>query len=160
MKSLPPETLARIEHWVDSDVGWWPFAFARPRQHERLGTLRCVLLAGLYAVPASLACALLGRLAGDRIDDVGLVYLLGGVCALTFALFRFVLAVFWNRRAERLQVLSDRRRLWQGEARAKSEYALASSQAHDQGNCRDRQEGEENELGDAGCRSRDAAESE
>jgi hypothetical protein len=160
MKSLPPETLARIEHLVDSDGEWWPFAFARPQQHERFGTLRCALLAALYGVPASLVCSLLGRLAGDPIDDARLVGLLGSVCALTFVVFRFVLAVFWNRRAERLQLLVARRRVWQGEPRAMSEYPLAGGQPHDQGNCRDRQEGEENELGDAGCRSRDAAESE
>jgi hypothetical protein len=112
MKSLPPDTLAQLEQLVDSDAEWWPFAFARPARHERFGTARCLLLAGLYGFPATLLCSLLGRLAGEPMDDLRLLLLVVSVYAATFLAFRFGLALFWNRRAARLQFLLRRRRAW------------------------------------------------
>lgn len=116
MKLLKTEALACLERLVDSDAEWWPFAFVRPAPEERFSTARALLLACLYGLPASLFGATVGRFVGDSIDDVQLALLTLAVCAALFLAFRFAIGAVWNRRADRLRVLLERRRAWLNEA--------------------------------------------
>lgn len=121
VKRLRTDALACLEHLVDSDTEWWPFAFARPAPEQRFGAARSLLLACLYGLPASLLGATVGRALGDSIDSVQLSLLTLTVCAALFLAFRFIIAAVWNRRAARLQVLLDRRRAWLGPTGADSD---------------------------------------
>lgn len=113
MKSDRPslETLANTLN--DSNAEWWPFAFVRPQQHERIGTLRCLALAALQGLPATLLGLIAGALAGERPDARHLWLFPLCVCTLLFVSFRLTFARFWNQRADRLRRYHDRRTQWQ-----------------------------------------------
>lgn len=98
---------SRIEemaNWVsDSDREWWPFLFLRPREHERLGSRRVLLLAILYGFFAGMAAnvlvALFAGSAGPRVS----VWTFPVWTTLGFfVIYRSTFAFFWNRRAARL----------------------------------------------------------
>ena len=122
MKRLQSEAWTTyLEHLVDSDREWWPFAFAKPAPEAKFGAARCLLLACLYGLPASLLGAMVGRTIGDPIDNAQLSLFTLTVCTALFLAFRFAIATVWNRRAERIRVLLDRRRAWRNGASVNSD---------------------------------------
>ena len=114
---MPPDDqldLSDIAHQIaDSHSEWWPFAFLRPQEHERFTSVRCALLALAYGVPAALFAVVGGKLVGDPVANVHLLLFPLCICALLFVAFRAWAAWFWNRRAERLRPLYERRIDWQ-----------------------------------------------
>ena len=114
MKRQTPETLARLEYLVDSDIEWWPFVSLRPEPRDAFSNARCALLACLYGAPPSLLGLLVGRVAGDAVEDLHLFLLPLLVWAATFVVLRYTIARFWNQRAEQLRYLEVRRHAWQG----------------------------------------------
>jgi hypothetical protein len=114
---MPPDDqldLREIAHQLaDSHSEWWPFAFLRPVEHERFTSVRCALLALLYGLPAALFAVVGGKLAGDHVEGIHLLLFPLCVCAVLFAAFRIWIASFWNRRAQRLRQLHERRIDWQ-----------------------------------------------
>jgi hypothetical protein len=119
-----------INQLADGDAQWWPFAFLRPEPHERLGNLRCLALAVLHALPATLLATCLAAIAGsDRLQSGQLLALGSSGCLAALVLFR-VRAAAWNRRATRLRPLAQRRIAWQASLRASE--GSSAAQAHDQ----------------------------
>ncbi len=97
----------------DSDSEWWPFLFLRPAPSQRLDTGRCALLSILHTLPAVLLSVIASTLFGLPLGLLQLTILLLVALGASFAVFRFVLAVFWNRRALRLHALAERRAAWE-----------------------------------------------
>jgi len=89
---------------TDIDGGWWPFLRLRPARHERMDN-RCLLKMALHFGP------LYGLLVFVWYVFVGFVTLSvqwALVCVLVsiaffFIAYKFTFAIFWNRRAGRLQ---------------------------------------------------------
>lgn len=99
-------------HLTESEAPWWPFGFLRPRPEERFSTALALVLSFLQGLPVGLFLMLIDgsarRWAGT--DRAGAFLL--GVCAAVFVVNRTTLAVFWNRRAARLEKLRERRETW------------------------------------------------
>jgi len=93
-----------MNYLTDMDGGWWPFLRLRPAQHERMNNGHLLKMA-LHFGP------LYGLLVFAWYVFVGLValsILWAVVCVLTsiaffFGAYKFTFAIFWNRRAKRLQ---------------------------------------------------------
>jgi hypothetical protein len=91
---------------ADSDAGWWPFLFLRPKKSSKLSTVRVALLAVLYgAMFGGLFNVLLA--AGHEQLPFGSFYALPAkISAVLFLSFRLTVAVAWNRRAARVAIRS------------------------------------------------------
>lgn len=114
-----PLTLESLANKLsDSDSEWWPFVFLRPAQHQRFDSVRCLTLAVLQGLPATTLALFIGTLAGEHLNGPRLVMFPLCVCAMLFLLFRLTFAFFWNKRADRLRPLYERRADWQRAATA------------------------------------------
>jgi hypothetical protein len=103
-----PRAMSRLEsamnYLTDIDAGWWPFVRLRPARHERMDNARLLKIA-LHFGP------LYGLLVFAWyvfIEFVPLSALWAAVCVLVSVAFLFIaykvtFAIYWNRRAERLQ---------------------------------------------------------
>jgi hypothetical protein len=89
----------------DSDAGWWPFLFLRPRPHERISSVRVALIAVLYGLPAGLLLCM--ALKGSEMQPHPLALVLVVLLAF-FSFYRLTFAWCWNRRAARLVALKAR----------------------------------------------------
>jgi hypothetical protein len=96
--------IEEMANWVsDNDREWWPFLFLRPKEHERMGSLRVVAIAILYGVFAGmLANVIVALTAGPAGPRVGLLTFPLWTTLVFFTLYRATFAYFWNRRAARL----------------------------------------------------------
>lgn len=102
----------RANRISDSDREWWPFGFLRPDPAERFSSLAVLFLTILCCVPATLSSAFLGRALGERVTTVDLFRMMLAVTAAFFVLYRSTFVFFWNRRADRLRTLEQRRTAW------------------------------------------------
>jgi hypothetical protein len=97
---------------MDREHEWWPFTFLRPEPEAYFTSLRVTALSCLYGLPAALFAVLTARIMGDPLRTMHLPTLLAFACGAFFVLYRSTFAYFWNRRAERLQRLRERRASW------------------------------------------------
>jgi hypothetical protein len=99
-------------HFTGSEGPWWPFGFLRPSPGERFSSVRVAALAVLQGLPAGLFLILVDGIARRGAGAHRLPVFLVAICAAIFAINRVTLAYFWNRRAERLAKLRERRERW------------------------------------------------
>jgi hypothetical protein len=95
-----------------SEGQWWPFGFLRPEPDERYSTWRVAALAVLQGLPAGLFLILVSTAARHGASPSRLALFLVTVCTVLFSINRVTWAYFWNRRAERLAKLRERRERW------------------------------------------------
>ncbi len=94
----------------DGSAAWWPFLFLRPSRHERMTSLRVLVLAALYGIFAGLLLVVV-RACGRELPAHPASFPIGATIAL-FAMHRFTFAYFWNRRADRLSHARARFAKW------------------------------------------------
>lgn len=97
---------------ADSKGPWWPFGFLRPEPHVRLSSARVAALSLLQGLPAGLLLMLVDGAARRAEAQATVVVFLFAVCLALFAVNRFTLGYFWNRRAAYLAVHRARRDTW------------------------------------------------
>lgn len=89
-----------LTNLADIDLHWWPFQFLRPRPDQRLGNRRVAALSLLVGGFVGMLMNIVAALHGESPH----VALLPALTALGFfVVFRFTVAVCWNRRAARLR---------------------------------------------------------
>jgi len=88
---------------ADADWTWWPLLSLRPPRDQKINNLRLLKLTAFLGTFAGLAVFLLGGLS-HKIPFTILNALLWLALAwvFIFAYCKFLLALFWNRRAARL----------------------------------------------------------
>jgi hypothetical protein len=88
---------------TDMDSGWWPFLYLRPDKSQLIDNRRLlkmsVYFGPLYGAILSLLPFLLKR------GEFSLIFVMANVIAMTalfFFFYKYTFALFWNRRARRM----------------------------------------------------------
>ena len=107
------ESFEELANWVsDREHNWWPFGALQPKPEQRMSNGRVVMLSMAYGIPAALFAVVLGKILGEAPEPRHLVLLPLCACVGFFIVYRTTFAYFWNRRAGKLQTLSERRLAW------------------------------------------------
>ena len=100
--------LDKLEYWVTRSCDWGPGLGLRPPKNVRMET-GWVAGVSLLLGPISGAGAILLVVADEGgIGFAGALFLMNFSTVFNFLAFRFVIAYFWNRRAERLREESNK----------------------------------------------------
>jgi ABC-type uncharacterized transport system permease subunit len=89
---------------TDKDSGWWPFSYLKPEKSTPMSNAILIRMSIHYGPFYGALLAILLALTHKR--ELRLAFFLGNIVFMTvsfFILYRCTFAVFWNRRAHRLQ---------------------------------------------------------
>jgi hypothetical protein len=87
---------------TDSDWGWYPFVFLKPSKKSYMTTPFVLKASLLYAPTYVFAITFLMYIRGFPIDLVSLIIYTVCFTFIFFVCYRLTFAVYWNRRAKRL----------------------------------------------------------
>lgn len=89
---------------TDMDSGWWPFLYLRPEKSQlinnRILLKMSIYFGPMYGVILSFLLVVL-KLAGISLFSIAANAI--AITVLFFPLYKYTFALFWNRRARRLQ---------------------------------------------------------
>ena len=89
---------------TDMDAGWWPFLRLRPARHERMDNARLLRMSlhfgPLYGLLVFCWYLYVGFVQPSPMSAAACVL---AAVAFFFVFYKFTFAIFWNRRAVRLQ---------------------------------------------------------
>ena len=102
----PETTLDKVEQFMnnltDKDFGWQPFVFLKPEPYEFMDTKFLAKISLYYGPLTGIVWCLYLKIRGLPLD-LGIILLCVLLGIVTFFLmFRFSMAIFWNRRAARI----------------------------------------------------------
>jgi hypothetical protein len=94
----------QMNRLTDLDAGWWPFLSLRPARHERMDNRRLLKIAyhfgTLYGLLMYLWYLFIGFL---PLSFAWALVCVAVAMVFFFVAYKYSFAIFWNRRAGRLQ---------------------------------------------------------